>query len=106
MFFELRQYTIKPGAQKQFVRLMEEQIIPFQVKQGMTILGSFVGESDESVFVWVRRFKNERERERLYRAVYESDYWKNEIAPQLPDLMVAGGTNVQRITATGRSVIQ
>lgn len=106
MFFELRQYKIKPGAQKQFVRLMEEEIIPFQVKQGMTILGSFVGEADESVYVWIRRFKSERERERLYKAVYQSDFWKSEIAPKLPDLMVQGGVNVQRITATNRSVLQ
>lgn len=106
MFFELRQYKIKPGAQKPFVKLMEEEVIPFQVKQGMTILGSFVGETDESVYVWIRRFKNERERARLYKAVYESDYWKSEIAPKLPDLMAAGGVNVQRIEATNRSVIQ
>ncbi|MDA1002354.1 MAG: NIPSNAP family protein [Chloroflexi bacterium] len=106
MFFELRQYKIRPGAQKQFVKLMEEEVIPFQVKQGMTILGSFVGETDDSVYVWIRRFKNERERARLYKAVYESDFWKTQIGPKLPDLMAPGGVNVQRITATNRSVLQ
>ena len=63
---------------------MEEEIIPFQVKMGMVILGSFVGEEDQSVYVWIRRFENEGERKRLYDAVYQSDYWKNEISPRVP----------------------
>jgi hypothetical protein len=49
---------------------MEEEIIPFQVKMGMVILGSFVGEEDQSVYVWIRRFESEAERKRLYDAVY------------------------------------
>jgi hypothetical protein len=44
MFFELRQYHVRPGQQEQWVKCMEEEIIPFQVKMGMVILGSFVGE--------------------------------------------------------------
>src|SRR6266852_8147454 len=54
MFFELRQYHIRPGQRDKWVRCMEEEIIPFQVKMGMVILGSFVGEEDESVYVWIR----------------------------------------------------
>ena len=34
MFFELRQYHIHPGQQKAWVKCMEEEIIPFQVKMG------------------------------------------------------------------------
>ena len=85
MFFELRQYHIRPGQQANWVKCMEEEIIPFQVKMGMVILGSFVGEEDASVYVWIRRFESEAERKRLYDAVYQSDYWKNEIAPEGPD---------------------
>ena len=87
MFFELRQYHIHPGQQKAWVKCMEEEIIPFQVKMGMVILGSFVGEEDESVYVWIRRFENEAERKRLYDAVYQSDYWKNEISPRVPTMI-------------------
>jgi NIPSNAP len=46
MFFELRQYVVRPGKQAEWVKCMEEEIIPFQVKMGMVILGSFVGEDD------------------------------------------------------------
>jgi hypothetical protein len=59
MFFELRQYVVRPGKQAEWVKCMEEEIIPFQVKMGMVILGSFVGEEDQSVYVWIRRFENE-----------------------------------------------
>src|SRR5207248_2299709 len=52
MFFELRQYHIHPGQQKAWVKCMEEEIIPFQVKMGMVILGSFDGEEEESVYGW------------------------------------------------------
>jgi len=35
MFFELRQYVVRPGKQAEWVKCMEEEIIPFQVKMGM-----------------------------------------------------------------------
>jgi hypothetical protein len=44
MFFELRQYRAKPGQRANWVKFMEEVIIPFQVSKGMVILGSFVGQ--------------------------------------------------------------
>ncbi len=106
MFFELRQYAIRPGQQANWVKLMEEEIIPFQTKMGMVILGSFVGEEDESVYVWIRRFADEDERKRLYDAVYQSDYWKLEIAPRIPTMMDREQIKVTRLVATPRSVIQ
>src|SRR5262249_3209629 len=106
MFFELRQYHVRPGQQEKWVKCMEEEIIPFQVKMGMVILGSFVGEEDASVYVWIRRFESEAERKRLYDAVYQSDYWKNEIAPRSPTLTDREQIKVPRIVATPHSVIQ
>jgi hypothetical protein len=106
MFFELRQYHVRPGMQEKWVKCMEEEIIPFQVKMGMVILGSFVGEEDPSVYVWIRRFENEGERKRLYDAVYQSDYWKNEIAPRVGTLIDREQIKVTRLVATPHSVIQ
>lgn len=37
MFFELRQYVVRPGMQAEWVECMEEEIIPFQVEMGMVI---------------------------------------------------------------------
>ena len=106
MIFELRQYTVRPGQQKAWVKCMEEEIIPFQVKMGMVVLGSFVGEEDDSVYVWLRRFESEAERKRLYDLVYQSDYWKNEIAPRVPTLIDREQIKVTRLVATPHSVIQ
>jgi len=72
----------------------------------MVILGSFVGEEDQSVYVWIRRFENEGERKRLYDAVYQSDYWKNEIAPRVPQMLDREQMKITRLVATPRSVIQ
>jgi hypothetical protein len=106
VIFELRQYYIHPCQQSAWVKLMEEEIIPLQVKAGMVILGSFVAEEDESVYIWLRRFESEEERVRLYDAVYNSDEWKNQIAPRIPALMDREQMQVRRLLATPRSVIQ
>jgi hypothetical protein len=85
---------------------MEEEIIPFQVSKGAVITGSWRGEEDESVYVWMRRFESEAERERLYKAVYESDYWKNEVSPVVGTLIDREAINVQRIVPTRMSTAQ
>lgn len=106
MLFELRQYTIEPGQRERFVQLMEEKIIPFQTSKGMVILGSFVAEEDDQTYVWIRRFRSDEEREQLYDAVYNSDYWRDEIAPSVGEMMNRETINVTRLNATPRSPIQ
>ena len=106
MFFELRQYLIRPGMRDQWVKYMEEEIIPFQVSKGMVVSGSFVGEEEEDLYVWIRRFDCEEQRERLYEAVYESDTWKNEIADKVGSMMLRDKTVVTRIEPTPKSVIR
>ena len=105
-FYELRQYKIKPGKMEEWLKVMEGEIIPFQVSKGMVITGSFRGEKDESVYVWIRRFESEAERERLYKDVYESDYWKNTVSPKVGDLIDRPAINVQRIVPTRLSTAQ
>lgn len=105
MLYELRQYTVKPGKQAEWIKIMEEEIIPLQVAAGMVICGSFAGE-DESVYVWLRRFKDEEERARLYEAVYQSDRWKKEIAPRVPELLDRDKIVVTRMSPTPKSVMQ
>ena len=106
MFYELRQYRIHPGRMDEWVEFMEKDIIPFQVSKGMVITGSWRGEEDETVYVWMRRFESESERERLYEAVYQSDYWKNEVAPRVTELMDRPAMQVTRIVPTPKSVAQ
>lgn len=107
MFYEFRQYKMVDESKREaWVKFMEEVVIPFQVSKGMVVLGSFVDEEDKNLYYWIRRFKSEEERVRLYKAVYESDEWKNEIGPKIPDMMDRSAIVVKRIVPTDRSVIQ
>lgn len=106
MFYELRQYRTKPGQRENWVKYMEEVIMPFQISKGMVIAGSFVGEEEEDLYVWMRRFVSEEERVRLYEAVYESDTWKNEIASKVPEMIQRDKSVITRIEATPKSVLQ
>jgi hypothetical protein len=106
MFFELREYRAKPGQRETWVKFMEEKIIPFQVSKGMVVVGSFVGEEEDDLYIWIRRFDSEESREKLYAAVYESDTWKNDIAPRIPELMDREKVVVRRIKPTPKSVLQ
>jgi NIPSNAP len=105
-FYELRQYEVRPGKMEDWLTLMEEEIIPFQVSKGMVIGGSFRGESDDTVYIWIRRFESEAERERLYAAVYESDLWKTSIAPRVAKLIDRETISVTRMVPTRLSILQ
>ena len=106
MFFELRQYRIKSEKREKWVKLMEEEIIPFQISKGMVVVGSFVVQEEEDLYVWIRRFETEGERERLYTEVYESEYWENQISPQIDQMLDRETMQVTRLEATSKSVIQ
>jgi len=56
--------------------------------------------------VWLLRFESEAQREALYKAVYESDHLKKEIAPRIPDLLDREKMVVTRIVPTTRSTVQ
>jgi hypothetical protein len=105
-FYEIRQYKIHPGRMDEWVRIMEEEIVPFQVSKGMVICGLFRHETDESVWFWIRRFESEAQREQQYKDVYESDYWKTKIAPKAPEYVVRGGNIISRVVPTPRSPMQ
>lgn len=106
MFFELREYRTLPGQRENWVKFMEDEIIPFQTAQGMTIVASFVGQEEDDLYIWVRRFESEEQRESLYEAVYESDRWVNDIGPKVPEMLDRDKIIVRRIEATPRSVVQ
>ena len=105
-FYELRQYKVRPGKMDEWVKIMAEEIIPFQVSKGMVVVGSFTADEDPDAYVWIRRFENDLERERLYAAVYESDHWKTEIAPRISEMLDRPKIVVTRLSPTPRSVIQ
>jgi hypothetical protein len=105
-FYELRQYKVLPGKLESWVKMMEEEIIPFQVSKGMVITGSFYGETDPTIYIWTRRFESEEQRVALYAAVYESAYWKETIAPRVPDHLDRSAMVITRIVPTAKSTVQ
>ncbi|MEX2299852.1 MAG: NIPSNAP family protein [Bryobacterales bacterium] len=106
VFYELRQYKILPGKMDEWLELMESAIMPFQISKGMVITASFRGETDDSVYVWMRRFESEQQREQLYEAVYQSDRWKNEIGPRVSEVMDRSAIQVTRLVPTQKSPVQ
>ena len=84
---------------------MEGVLLPFQISQGMVVVGSFVAEEEDDLYVWIRRFESEQERKRLYRKVYESETWKNEIKPEVDKMLDRERMIVTRLLPTSKSVI-
>jgi hypothetical protein len=105
MFFELRQYRIKDGKRNEWVKLMEEEVIPFQISKGMVIAGSFTGQQEPDLYVWIRRFESEEERVQLYKAVYETDHWLNVLKPKIDTMLDRPRIVVTRLEATSKSVL-
>ena len=97
MFYELREYRVKPGMRAHWVRLMEEEILPFQISKGVTVVGSFIAEDERDLSVWIRRFEDEGERERLYREVYDSEHWKNVIKPHYDEILDLESVKTSRL---------
>ena len=105
-FFELRTYKIYSGKMEEWVNFMEKIIIPFQISKGMVINGSFTVEGDDETYVWIRRFNSKEDKEKLYIEVYDSDKWKNEIAPIVSKLIDREAIKVVNLKSTRLSVIK
>lgn len=105
-FLELRQYVVKPGKMDEWLELMEGEIIPFNVANGMVVTASFRGEDDQSVYFWIRRFENEEQRVKLYAAVYESEHWKTVLLPKVGEVIYREKSVIQRVVPTRLSPMQ
>ena len=109
MFFELRQYVLKPAQRANWVKLMEEEILPFQLSKGRIVGGSFLSaeeENEDGLYVWIRRFDSEEQREALYAAVYETDHWNNNLSPRVGEMIDREQISVTRIVPTNKSILR
>ena len=64
------------------------------------------GRAEWRIFIWLRRFESEEERVRLYKAVYESSEWVNELSPRVGLLINRETIRVQRVLPSTMSVLQ
>jgi hypothetical protein len=106
MLYELREYRIRKGKMKKWLKLFEEEIVPFQVSKGMVIPASFTAVKEPDLFIWLRRFTSEAERARLYKKVYKTDHWEKVIQPQVDAVLDVSRIVMTRLTPTSRSVLQ
>ena len=70
------------------------------------ICGTYRRETDESAYVWIRRFESEAHRVAQYAAVYETEHWKTKIAPRVPEHLDRDKMVITRLVATPRSPVQ
>ncbi len=122
-FFEIRIYSVNPGKMEEWVNLMEKTIVPFQISKGAVIHGSFIetskdsfslqngervmnSDQDTNKYIWIRRFKNIEEKERVYKDIYESDVWVNEIGPKVAELIDRNSIIVHNVISTNLSIMK
>jgi hypothetical protein len=72
---ELRQYTLRPGARAELVRLFERELIEPQEAVGMQVGGVFLDRDDADRFVWFRGFEDMVARRRALEAFYNGPVW-------------------------------
>ena len=77
-----------------------------QSSRGLAIAGRIVSPEEDYLYAWIRRFEDESDKGRLYEAVYESDTWRKEISPKIPDMVAREKMAVRRIEPTSKSVFR
>lgn len=103
MLLEIRTYTLHPGKRPQFVAWFETEVVPAMEAAGMTILGSFESMDHDDVFVYLRSFADEEERERLTAAFYTSEAWLSGMRERALEL--ERGYEVRLVRSTPRSAM-
>ena len=71
MFYEIRTEYARPGRGTGLASFMDETVIPLHRELGMTVVGAFTVIGDEDTFVWIRRFEDAADRERILHAVHQ-----------------------------------
>ena len=58
------------------------------------------------LYIWIRRFKNLDHKQKLYKDVYESDEWINNIAPKVEKLIDRNTIVVHNLSPTALSIMK
>jgi hypothetical protein len=73
---ELRNYLIRPGRSRDFIRYFEEHFLLSQRAEGMRPLGQFEVVDERDRFVWIRGFEDMGTRLRGVTAFYSGPFWQ------------------------------
>jgi hypothetical protein len=103
MFYEIRTEHALPGCGAELAGYMNETVIPLYQEMGMHVVGSFTVIDDEDDFVWIRRFEDAADRERILAAVHQ-----HPRCPTVADTVSAltgGPASTVRLAPTGGSTL-
>ena len=104
--YELRQYKVRDGQMAAWLNLMGGEIIPYVISKGMVLTASFCAIDDPTTYIWMRRFEDEADRERLYAKVYENERWVSDLSPKIGELLVREESVIHRLVPTHLSPLQ
>lgn len=103
MLVEIRRYIIVPGRREEFVTWFETEAAPAMTAAGIRVLRSFVSVDDPDVFVYLRGFADEEERDRLTRAFRDSDIWTGRLRERAQELET--GYDIEVVRSTPASAV-
>ncbi|PHV67114.1 NIPSNAP family protein [Williamsia muralis] len=96
MYIELYEYTVNEGMWQEWEAFMA-RAVPYQESRGMRVLGLYWADHDHTRFVWMRQFDNDDQRDRVYSAVYDSEFWVQNMLPEVRRLAVTGSSRTTRL---------
>ncbi|MGM7678627.1 NIPSNAP family protein [Microbacterium sp. A94] len=103
MLYEIRRYRTLPGRRSDWIRFMEEAVLPLHAAAGVAVLGTFMDEDDDDVYVWIRAFEDEDARAAGYREIYQSEAWLTDISPRVDQLLDRSSVTKMTVRPTARS---
>ncbi len=103
MLVEVRTYKTKPGKRDAWVRLFEDELLPFMNGLGMKVPGSFNSTEDPDTFVWLRSFEDAASREALIKAFRGAPAWTGGLQDKVRELVES--MEVQVVESTAKSLL-
>lgn len=86
--FELRRYTLKPGARETLIRVFDTHLVETQEAVGMSVVCQFRDPAAPDQFVWFRGFADQETRTRALPAFYGGPVWAQH-GPAANETMLA-----------------
>ena len=101
MFYEIRTEHARAGRGAELAHYMDETVVPLHRELGMHVVGTFSVIGDEDAFVWIRRFEDAADRERVLEAVHRDP--RCAAMADTVSALVGGTESVVRLEPTAGS---
>lgn len=100
MFYEIRRFITRSGCRDEWVRYMDQVVLPYQTGKGVDLVASFVDMEDDDAYVWIRRFDDDDSAARIGAALYQDPAWVEDIGPKVPGLLDVEKSVITRVART------